>query len=1267
MRTFRLSLRGRLFALCLPALFWIWAPAVVRGEEGDPGDTPPLPTSTSTMVWEYVSALWANPDTANAKIGANWIHRETDSWYHHSESFGVSPLGGSAFHAPVAVAAGRTLDLTRDWYTTAAYTATASGNVVEVRNENGSTVHLDAGNGVSAPRRYGDLVLLAADVDGLVEADDSYHDEILVLYDRIQDGVETLRLTVLKHDLTVLAQTDVTNPAPVFLDGPCADMAAGDLDGDGLKEIAVGTQWFNAAGNSYYARLTAFRYQDGSLQAGASGQFDCPSYYHPHPVSLASGDFNGDGVEDLFGGTSVEGNYTPYLVEGYTFDALLTPTRRCSPYVNFNYPLPYGSMYFTPADYRIHLAAGWFKDPGTTDLPTRRQLAVASAQPDSMNVAAVNVALEVLDFDAAWSTAGGGLATIYAYDVDHYYTYRPDDIKLLPGNFYGTLNTVPFQDLGVFITQLPTSTSTRDINFVACKVDRNSLTVSQPYIKWNDVGILDAAFPGLGVARMDDGGRSVLLGPPIQLVMEDVVTPDYTIEEPPKHLDYLPVDPQDPTGEWAVVNLSRYDEFSCAYTQSGEQSVTHTGQSKAEGGAGLSAGLGIDMSVKANEILVKEKLDVSLDASIKFAFQRAVDTTNTQYNSYSYKMEHATDHDDILQYEARTYKVWRYPIYGYTALNPNTNQEAQGFYDVNFPPTSALTTFIGGLGCSDFYQPVHQNGNVLSYPLQASHPYAGDLGSFTLPGSSTPVTDFLNDTSLAYGVDGSAKTLDIEWTQKAGSEQQKSWSESLSGDLDFKMSFTVKELFFGKQTIDFNASLQADGNWSQITTDDKETSTTKGLTINVPAFPGLNSSQIYTFTPYAYFSTAGNSKVQHAVTLPGTSSWWNHQYGRLPDPGLNLPNHFLVHKNPYTGEWDDWEVDESTDGKRVRGLFIRTGEAAAATGDPMDVTHSVVDGAALTVTARVYNFSLLQCTTPFDVLFEYVPVNPVTDTETGPRVAIGSARVSALGPLGMQEVTVPWNTTGLGPATPDTCSTYRIWVTVDPGGAVEAIHPHGSVCDNKEGYWPWNGGVSVWSALPAARTAAAAEEFRPRMQLGLRQPDGTLHTGWGTAPEGENAKLSALIVADAPDRRTLHVVFYDWVLFSEIPQKALAHKLVQGVSWHGHVLGHAAYANLDWRPLEPGVHFIRAQFANTSLPYARTDFPPEDFGANLLVWVPSGDAGKDLETAGRSLENLEAERPRIVALGGEDLFHHVRASLSVIEARTRARIQPVVPSRRRVE
>ena len=1241
MRTVRSAGGWRGYVFCLAFLFL--ASAALFGEDANPGDTPPLPYTTSLYTWEDVGALFCLPDPSSGKLNADLLHDEAGTWYtHYYSAYAAAPVGGSAFHAPAVMAAGRIGEMAKDWWVSAGYTADATGNKVSVLLQNGASVLLDAGNGLLAPRRYGDLAVVAADVDAVVEDDDSFHQEIVVLYDYIQDGVETLRVSVVDHNLNILATMEVADPALQFRDGPGAALAAADVDADGKREIVVA---YNALYQGYFSpAVVACRYADGALLAGSPLLYQSVSF-RACELSLAAGDFNGDVLEEVFvGGLSYPYNDNTAQTSGYvfgaSFDLALTPTRRNAMFLYVPTGAPPYNPHLPSDQVRVSVAAGWFKAPATAEPATRRQLAAALVGPDldmsGMFLAGTKIYTYVYGFNLDWTESMASWSSFNASTANFQAPLL--DLKLLPGNFLGSGNTTPNMDLGFFFVQ-----SDRSVHFDACKVDSGNFSIANPYFRTGSLGTLADAFPALGVAKMDANGGSVILGPPVHLVLQDVLTPDYTIEEPPKHMDWLPEDPSDPNSAWTLFNLSRATEFTCAYTKSGETSQAHTGKNTAEGGAGLSATLGASFKEKFNVLLFKAKLEGDLQATINFSFQRAIDRMDSTGQSYDYSLEHSAENDDILQYRTRCIDIWRYPIYGYTALNPNSNQTAQGYYDVNYPPRDTGTNIVSGLGCSDFYQPVHQNANVLSYPDPADHPYTNDLGSFTLPGSSEPLSVFLNDTNASFGVDGSAKTLEVKYTTTAGSETTKSWTENLSGDIDFKLSLMIKELYFNKQTFNFNASLQADGSWSQLDTDAKEASSTKGLTIEVPSFPGMNSSMIYKFTPYVYFSKSGNSKVQHATTIPTSSAWWTHQYAQKPDPGLNLPNHFKTLYNEHTGKWEEWDVDESLYGQRMRGLLLQTAEVCPATGQPMDVNSEVTDGTRLTVTARVYNFSLLACATPFDVRFECVPVD-FGDNETGPRVLIGTATVTSMNPREMKEVSVTWDTTGLGPGVAGSSSAYRIWVTVDPDEKVTAIHPHGSKCDNKEGYWPWNGGVSILSAVPAARQVRAAG-FAPKIRLGIRKADGALQTGWGATRLGTWNKLGVLVTADTSDSRNLHVVFYDWLFFSREPQQTLAYRILRGLSWDLREQLHVAHANIDWRPTEPGLHFLRAKFANSSLPQPSTALLSVDTGANLFVWVPFPDAQENLARLDGTYDQVEAQKSRLVELIGEPLVQRLRQKL----------------------
>ncbi|MDQ3712451.1 MAG: hypothetical protein M3388_09560 [Acidobacteriota bacterium] len=73
----------------------------------------------------------------------------------------------------------------------------------------------------------------------------------------------------------------------------------------------------------------------------------------------------------------------------------------------------------------------------------------------------------------------------------------------------------------------------------------------------------------------------------------------------------------------------------------------------------------------------------------------------------------ATDHDDYLSGRFQGFDIWRYRIYGLSSTDP-AGQPSNTFYDLVLPRPA--TDFYGGGSNYDWYQPTHENGNILRIP-----------------------------------------------------------------------------------------------------------------------------------------------------------------------------------------------------------------------------------------------------------------------------------------------------------------------------------------------------------------------------------------------------------------------------------------------------------------------------------------------------------------------------------------------------------------------
>ena len=130
--------------------------------------------------------------------------------------------------------------------------------------------------------------------------------------------------------------------------------------------------------------------------------------------------------------------------------------------------------------------------------------------------------------------------------------------------------------------------------------------------------------------------------------------------------------------------------------------------------------------------------------------------------------------------------MYRYPIVNYTLKDANGDplpgpggQPQYGFYEVTIPGATDPFGPGGGRAFGDWYQPLHQNGNALSYPaLDAGTGLVpldpGALGPpVTLAGSDgggTPVTLPQPLINKGYLVDptGSSVALSIAQTSGGG-------------------------------------------------------------------------------------------------------------------------------------------------------------------------------------------------------------------------------------------------------------------------------------------------------------------------------------------------------------------------------------------------------------------------------------------------------------------------------------------------------------------
>jgi len=901
------------------------------------------------------------------------------------------------------------------------------------------------------------------DVDALAGDDDYYHDEVVVA--RIADDKykgHVVKVDVLNYNLDTLDSVSVpADNAP-----QSAAVAVGDFDGDGNLDIVVAQSAGNGSDLLQLDILSPKLDSDGNviqpleLENVSSTQWRSRGQY----VDVAAGDFIGSGryaIAVVFGGPEDTDGVLLWLWE-VSKDFHLTDRS--------GYTISYGGH--SPS-----IAAGFFYfDPKHGYLMSRRQLVIAYAMYFELVVQAHRVTTSGYDW---WS-----LETDPGMWSDYISCDKISNIRVSTGNFIGhqkqSGNPPPIEQIVVSYTEVHGSKSKPALRIFGHPNSTNEQKLDN-YFSWSG-DLADAPVPTL-VSATDNDGDTYRLGTPAHIVFDSLISLDYVLQEPPKHVDYLPVDPDDPEGDWEMVNISAWSDFVVELEDEQEQTVeTETeNTSSMDIGKSETTDMGASFSVGFGDIFGAE-VDTDVKNKVSTDYKSEESHYNSHYGSRSVSYSNQTNIDDNLHAKMHTIDVWRYPIYGVM-----TDDDKHGVQEIALPGPEVIIAG-GGKDHGDWYQPPHQNRNILSYPhfIAEKTSYSpDDLGSFYLP-DGTEVHDIMNEGATYYW-NGNEQTIRVAWTEEAGGGSTKSYNHTLSKSKDVSAGIKAKASYFHmgiKAHASVDVSFDESCSWGGNTTATASNSKSKGVTIMIPEQTGEEFG--YAFQSAIYISSGGGAfKVAHATDPLGGqgSDWWTQYYGGKPDPALNLPNRFEHHSKDATHRLEYWTLNEDYTRKRMRGFVMYSSKKNPVTGKNDIISASPTDGDVVKLCAKVYNYSLFHDTGDFKVSFYGVVFDTENAKEVGDLFSIAETTTSLdsiaktqdegytyEGQEPMKEVCVDWDTTGFSDRVVDGkhYSTYRLYVILDEDDEVkDEIHEWKDADGNKlahgnnEGYWPWKNAIQI--------------------------------------------------------------------------------------------------------------------------------------------------------------------------------------------------------------
>jgi hypothetical protein len=555
----------------------------------------------------------------------------------------------------------------------------------------------------------------------------------------------------------------------------------------------------------------------------------------------------------------------------------------------------------------------------------------------------------------------------------------------------------------------------------------------------------------LPAVAADLNGNSLKLGAPIHFQIFNPAKADYILEQPPQHSAWLDLGsgPQ-------VITVSRYKTFNTSMVDSSSTDLTTNTQDHLDWNVGGSASFSASSTLKVGsevgaDIGVSSAVTQSISAEVKYDRDQQKNTYNSGYDSTTVGQSSTTGTDDSLIVEGQIHDIWRYRLYGAGTETGDPNHP-NAFYEINLPGPSLIANYAGT--DADWYQPVHEVGNILSYPDPTSVCQPSDLGPITNSSISNEAVPLISCRNLFYN--GNSSTLSLSLDHKNGSGITTDFTNKLHADVNFNYTMQAKAgigVISAKNTASFGVDVHGGADWGQLSTSDSSTSSATGITINSP---GGNGDWSYPYFPILYDTVAGGLKVAYGVGDLTNSDLWVGFYGQKGDPALSLPNRFVPAYNS-NGVMVGWAPQTRIKRKEMKGFAIRR-----STVNPLTKEYSLLggnpgEGDTVLLDIRVYNYSLSASpTAPFRAKIYTIPYDSDTHNEicpgipttgAGGRVCPATARTFV--GLASDKVTggVPtfqlnarqqvdayymWTIKNMGPAKAGV-NDYRVYVVLDSG------------------------------------------------------------------------------------------------------------------------------------------------------------------------------------------------------------------------------------------
>lgn len=575
---------------------------------------------------------------------------------------------------------------------------------------------------------------------------------------------------------------------------------------------------------------------------------------------------------------------------------------------------------------------------------------------------------------------------------------------------------------------------------------------------------MNIGYRGGSLLRAGDlEGRSQRLGPPTVVRIQQTSQPDLILGAPPTHADWISFGALGDEGEFCEPTandcpmsfnpdnlcnctdlvsssscadgselrcLVNFSVLSGTFVSQYSFDDTDAKQSSTTDTTSYSLGLSIDLKEKTKSLT---PTGLEFTQEVQFAsentYNHSVSTTNSTYKTIEFDGSTTTGFGDEVWYSVRDYNVYFYPVIGQT-ICVDTCQESGVCSistsvactdDADCPDAASATNcaaadmqqlYVQYSGASsvtqtndsginlEWYQPIHEPGQILSYPWDCNQ-LASRYGVNICNPSDDNYT-LLSETS-AFSTSDSPATFSMNWSIGSGQSRTAvkggQWSQSLSETASVGTSSLESEVegFKVSEKLTINAS----ESYSTAKTNTTDLGASMGISILSPGSyltptkfaygaegfimgDAPKPGTLQQLTPTDTEGVTANGVIRGAFTVDpaasGSGSWWaSSPYHTYIDVALNRPKHLsttsskgvsdpsVTQCRPDSAEVavnEDCVTEQpadptpmglwTSDFYYLRGLFITPADAVGQGPQLMEAG----EGDVLALQARVYNYSL---------------------------------------------------------------------------------------------------------------------------------------------------------------------------------------------------------------------------------------------------------------------------------------------------------------------